>query len=79
MALHNMLSSRKVLLIFSGADRLHWEFEEKYIQNYAQEFQKLSKNIDIHVIQNANHILSFTEWQDEMLDKVASALESLVA
>lgn len=77
LALHKMLSSRKVLLIFSGADRLHWEFEEKYIQKYAQEFQKLRKNIDIHVINNANHILSFTEWQDELLGKFNSALKSI--
>ena len=79
VALHSMLSSRKVLLIFSGADRLHWEFEEKYIQNYAQEFQKLSKNIEIHVVQNANHILSFPAWQDEMLAKFTSALKSIDA
>ncbi len=77
LALHNMISSRKVLLIFSGADRLHWEFEEKYIQKYSQEFQKFRNNIDVHVIENANHILSFTEWQNEMLGKFASALKSV--
>lgn len=77
LALHNMISSRKVLLIFSGADRLHWEFEEKYIQKYSQEFQKYRNNIDVHVIKNANHILSFTEWQDEMLGKFTSALKSI--
>ena len=79
LALHNMLASRKVLLIFSGADRLYWEFEDKYMKNYTQEFQKVSKNMDIHVIQNANHILSFSAWQDEMLDKLSSTLKSIDA
>lgn len=74
---HKVASTRRVLLVFSGADRLHWEFEEKYVQNYVLEFQKFGKNIDIHIIKNANHILSFTEWQDEMLGKVASALKSV--
>ena len=79
LALHNMLSSRNVVLIFSEVDRLVREFQEQYLQNYAQEFKMLSKNFQIYVIKNANHILSFAEWQDEMLDKVALALESLVA
>jgi pimeloyl-ACP methyl ester carboxylesterase len=72
-------TTRRVLLIFGGADRLHWEFEEKYLQNYTQEFRKFDKNIDIHVIENANHILSITEWQYEMLGIVTSGLERIVA
>ena len=68
LALHNMLSSKKVLLIFSAADRLFWEFEEKYIPLYKNEFEKYKGNIDIFIVKNANHIFSFKEWQDEMLN-----------
>jgi len=74
---HKVASTRRVQLVFSGADRLHWEFEEKYMQNFKPEFHEFRKNIDIHIIKNANHILSFTEWQDEMLGKVASVMESV--
>ena len=68
MALHNMLSSRKVLLIFSEADRLFWEFEEKYMAGYKNEYEKLKGNAEIYITKNANHIFSFKSWQDEMLN-----------
>lgn len=74
---HNVASTRKVLLIFSGADRLHWEFEEKYKQYFAPEYQEFKNNIDIHIIKNANHILSFKEWQDEMFVLVSSELKHI--
>jgi pimeloyl-ACP methyl ester carboxylesterase len=79
VALQNMLKSRKMVLIFSGVDRLYWEFEDKYLHNYEKEFSKLSKNLRIHVIKNANHILSFKEWQDEMINKTTSALRDIVS
>jgi len=75
VALKKLAMTRKISLIFSGADRLHWEFEEKYMQNYSSEFQELGNNIDVHIIKNANHILSFTDWQDEMLEKISLNLK----
>lgn len=74
MALHNVLSSRKVLLIFSEADRLFWEFEEKYRAVYKSEFEKHKVNAEIHITKNANHIFSFNEWQAEMLYNAVSWL-----
>jgi len=68
LALHNMLSSKKVLLIFSEADRLYWEFEEKYMTSYKNEFEKYKNNIEIYIAKDANHIFSFKAWQDEMLN-----------
>jgi len=67
MALHNMLSSRRVLLIFSEADRLFWEFEEKYMSSYKNEFEKYKNNAEIYITKGANHIFSFKVWQAEML------------
>jgi len=61
MALHNMLSSKKELLIFSEADRLFWEFEEKYMAQYRSEYDEYKSNIDIFITKDANHIFSFKE------------------
>jgi hypothetical protein len=74
-ALHNMLSSRKVLLIFSEADRLFWEFEEKYMPSYKSEFDKYKRNIEIFITKDANHIFSFKEWQEQMLTVSCSWLD----
>lgn len=75
LAMHKMSTQRRVCMIFSGADRLHWEFEEKYLRIYANEYQLRSNNIGIHIIKKANHILSFTEWQNEVFTIFVSELK----
>jgi pimeloyl-ACP methyl ester carboxylesterase len=60
--------SRKILLIFSGADRLGYEFEEKFETVYFDDLQKYQKFYEKYTIQSANHVLSLPKWQDEMLD-----------
>jgi len=74
-ALSRFASSRKILLLFSETDRLYWEFEEKYLSRYSEEFKKISDNIDIKITKDANHIYSFKEWQKEMLDDSCRWLE----
>lgn len=74
MALHNMLSSRKILLIFSEADRLFWEFEEKYMASNRDNFEKYKERAEIHVTKDANHVFSFMEWQADVLDTCAEWL-----
>jgi hypothetical protein len=68
-ALRNMLSNRKVFLIFSEADRLFWEFEEKYLNNYSKDITPSLKQFQMNIVKDANHIFSFTEWQEEMLQQ----------
>lgn len=58
-------SSRKILLVFSGSDRLGWEFEEKFALPYKERLDGLQQSYELHTILDANHILSFPEWQDE--------------
>lgn len=70
-AFSKMVDSRKVCLIFSEADRLYWEFEEKFMTNYREQVEKKKQNIEIHVIKNANHIFSDKDAQKQML-KVSS-------
>lgn len=67
-AFHKFLSSRKMLLIFSEADRLYWEFEEKYSFSYKNEYEKYKTNVEIYVAKDANHIFSFKAWQEQMLN-----------
>lgn len=67
-AFTDFISRRKILLLFSETDRLYWEFEEKFMRYYKETIKQHSNNYDIHLVKNANHIFSFSEWQDEMLD-----------
>jgi uncharacterized protein len=68
-AFMNMLSSRRpMLLIFGGSDRLAWEFEEKFVARHREALSKLPALYDVHVVPQANHVLSQPEWQEETID-----------
>lgn len=73
-ALEQMLQTgRRVIFIFSGSDRLQWEFEEKFaagcnLAQWGQRFQKFT-------IPYANHVLSFSEWQEDMFGIACDWLE----
>ena len=61
-------SSRRMIFIFSGADRLFWEFEEKFSERNQALLGKYSNLFDVHTVKDANHIFSNKVWQDEMLN-----------
>lgn len=61
-------AGKKMLLIFSGADRLQWEYEEKFVSRYPEIVSRARPVCELHVVENANHIFSLEEWQREMLD-----------
>jgi pimeloyl-ACP methyl ester carboxylesterase len=68
-AFFRMLSTRRpMLLVFGGGDRLHWEYEEKFVSRHKDKLADLPSLVDVHVVDQANHTLSFTPWQDEMLE-----------
>jgi pimeloyl-ACP methyl ester carboxylesterase len=68
-AMFKMLSRRRpLLLVFGGSDRLHWEYEEKFVARYREQLAAMPPLVDVHVIDQANHVLSLPEWQNEMLD-----------
>lgn len=56
----------RLLLVFSGADRLAWEFEEKFSQPYRKQIDRVNDRIQIQSIPMANHILSDAVWRQEM-------------
>jgi uncharacterized protein len=61
-----LVNGGKLLLVFSGADRLAWEFEEKFAAPSGDSLQGLGEGYEVHTIPNANHILSDPEWRAEM-------------
>jgi uncharacterized protein len=56
-----------ILFIFSGGDRLHWEFEEKFLAPNKEYLAPLRSRFEMHTIEDANHILSLPEWEKQML------------
>ena len=67
-ALQKMLDrSAKVLFIFSEIDRIYWTFKKKYLDNEKENSKPFEGLFEYQVIGNSNHILSFPEWQNEML------------
>ena len=67
---------RKILLIFSGSDRLYWEFEEKFAQPFANDLVEVEDAYELHVVKDANHVFSFREWEQEMLEICKNWLEA---
>jgi pimeloyl-ACP methyl ester carboxylesterase len=58
----------KALMLFSEKDRLGSEYQEKFCEPYAAQLQPYLKQIEQHMIPEANHVLSFREWQVSMLE-----------
>jgi len=50
-------TGRPALLLFSEADRLRWEYQEKFAQPWADALQPYKKLLSTAVIANANHVL----------------------
>ncbi|MET0088493.1 MAG: hypothetical protein ABW068_00470 [Candidatus Thiodiazotropha sp.] len=57
---------KKMLVIYSEADRLLWEFEEKFENIYRGQLKPYQSEYQVITIPEANHILSMKEWEDEM-------------
>lgn len=69
-----LTGQRPMLLVFGGSDRLQWEYEEKFAARYTERLKALPPVSDVHVIKQANHVLSLDEWQREMLEVTTSWL-----
>lgn len=57
----------KALMLFSEKDRLQSEYEEKFAATHQQQLQPYQPQIHQHIVKDANHVLSFTPWQREMV------------
>lgn len=68
-AMFSMLEGgRPMLHIFSGSDRLAWEFKEKFQERYPDRLARHQAHLEVQVIDKANHILAYPDWFGEMLD-----------
>lgn len=77
-AFFNMVSSsRHVYLIFAGSDRLLWEYETKFVERNRAKLESCKSWYEIHVTKDANHIFSFREWEEDMLDQCSRWLQAL--
>lgn len=64
---HMLEGRRPMLLVFGGSDRLQFEFDEKFVSRHQARIAGFPAGYRVHVVKDANHVLSFTPWQDEML------------
>ncbi|MEZ5550315.1 MAG: alpha/beta fold hydrolase [Pseudomonadales bacterium] len=67
---------RRLLLIFSGGDRLAWEFEEKFSARFPQELSEVGDLCQIRTIPNANHIVSDLAGQKALFDILGTWIQS---
>jgi uncharacterized protein len=69
-AFRGMASSRRpMLLLFAGSDRLLFEFEVKFVERHRAWFEANADLYTMHVTPLANHVFSFPEWQQDMLEQ----------
>lgn len=64
-----------ILLMFSESDRLYWEFREKFADSHGELLRKHAELINIRVLKEANHVLTFAEWQLDMMDQMTEWLD----
>jgi len=65
-ALFSMLERRRpTLLLFGGADRLYWEYREKFADPHATLLAPYADRLEVRTIEHANHVLTLGEWQEE--------------
>ena len=62
-------SGRPILLVFSGNDRLHFEFQEKFEARQVDLTAKSGRLYETCVIPGANHVLSENASVKEFLDR----------
>jgi len=64
------IKNGKILFVFGESDKLLWDFREKFMQRYHYTEKFFKHAIEIKIIPDANHILSFDTWTREMLQTV---------
>jgi uncharacterized protein len=75
IAFETLVSKRAVLLIFSEGDRLYSIYQERFAQPRQASLQQHKGNFEIHVVDGANHIFSFPQWEEGMAGHVVSWLD----
>jgi pimeloyl-ACP methyl ester carboxylesterase len=75
-AMFHLIGARiPALLLFSGADRLQWEFQEKFLEPWSQAIQRAGERLIVETIPNANHVLGDPAWVAEARRATATWLD----
>lgn len=61
-------SSRPMMLLFSGADRLRYQFGENFESHHEARLRHVKHLYEVHVVPNANHVFSEPTWVGELLE-----------
>lgn len=51
-----------VLMLFSGSDRLYFEFQEKFVEPWSQSLQPFGEQMSVNLVPKANHVLGDPAW-----------------
>ncbi|MGH9879050.1 MAG: hypothetical protein ACRD5H_15590, partial [Nitrososphaerales archaeon] len=66
-----------IYLVFAGMDRLLFEYEKKFVERNRADLEEYAPWYEIHVTKDANHIFSFREWEEDMLEQCCRWLDRL--
>lgn len=64
-----------ILLLFSGADRLKWEFDEKFAEPWAAGLAPYAAITQVSMVEKANHVLSDPAWVADAAHQTAAWLD----
>jgi len=70
---------RPMLFVFGTADRAYWDWDEKFVLNFAYELEEVDDAFEVHTVDNANHVFSFREWEQQMLSVTKTWISSRFA
>jgi pimeloyl-ACP methyl ester carboxylesterase len=69
-------SARPMILFFSGADRLRYQFAENFESHHEARLRNFRHLYEVHLIANANHVFSEPTWVAELLDAAERWLDA---
>ncbi len=62
-----LAARRPILLAFGGADRLRWDFDEKFVARNRAALDAHPAGYELVITPEANHIFSLVEWQRHVI------------
>lgn len=70
-----LAGSKKLFLLFGEADRLYWDFDEKFYQSRKQEIERSGGRFELQSIKDARHIFEERAHQEELFRSIVSWVE----
>jgi alpha/beta superfamily hydrolase len=61
---------RNIFLAFGEADRLRWQFEEKFYSRHAAEIAKRPGRYELYLVKGARHIFEDAPHQDDVFGRI---------